>query len=106
MPITTPEQKVYKTKKFGGAYIDVVLVGDSFDEALAKAKEFEKEKNAVFVHPFDDERIITGQATVGLELLASFDGNIDFVVCPVGGGGLVSGMITVFDHLSKNTKIL
>jgi len=59
MPITTPEQKVYKTKQFGGKYIKVVLIGDTFDEALRSAQEYQKETGATFVHPFDDPRIIT-----------------------------------------------
>ena len=106
MPLTTPEQKVYKTKKFGGEYITVVLQWDTFDEALAWAREFEKMQKATFVHPFDDERIIVWQATVWLEILQNFNWNIDFVICPIGWGGLVSWIISVFENLSKNTKVI
>ncbi|MDD5769797.1 MAG: threonine ammonia-lyase IlvA [Candidatus Gracilibacteria bacterium] len=106
MPLTTPEQKVYKTKKFGGEFVDVVLMGDTFDEALSGARDFEKQYQATFVHPFDDERIITGQATVGLEIIEQFEGkgNIDYIICPIGGGGLISGMISIF--AGTNTKII
>ena len=72
MPVTTPEQKVYKTKQFWWKYIDVVLVWDTFDEAFKASKEFEKENWSTFVHPFDDERIITGQATIWLEIFEEF----------------------------------
>lgn len=58
MPCLTPEQKVYKTKQFGGEYIEVILVGDTFDDAFQKSKKYEASSGAVFVHPFDDDRII------------------------------------------------
>ncbi|MDP2091210.1 MAG: threonine ammonia-lyase IlvA [Candidatus Gracilibacteria bacterium] len=106
MPITTPEQKVYKTKQFGGKYIDVVLVGDTFDEAFKASKNFEKKNGSTFVHPFDDDRIITGQATIGLEIYDEMENNPDFIICPIGGGGVVSGMICVTRDLDKKTKII
>lgn len=106
MPVTTPEQKVYKTKQFGWEYIQVVLVWDSFDEALASAKVFEHEKKAVFVHPFDDERIITGQATIGLEIIEQFDGDIDYVITPIGWGWLIGGLLSVFAGLSTGTRVI
>lgn len=61
MPRLTPEQKVYKTKKFGGEFIEVILVGDTFDDAFREAKKYEESSGAVFIHPFDDDRIIAGQ---------------------------------------------
>ncbi|MDA9129007.1 threonine ammonia-lyase IlvA [Candidatus Gracilibacteria bacterium] len=104
MPVTTPEQKVYKTRQFGGKFVRVVLVGDTFDQALAEAKKFESENGATFVHPFDDLRIITGQATIGLELYEELE-NIDVIVAPIGGGGVISGLISARNTLNKTTKI-
>ena len=104
MPITTPEQKVYKTKKFGWEFVDVVLVWDTFDEALAKAFEFQKNTWATFVHPFDDYKTIEWQATVSLEI---FDKMVpDYIICPIWGGGFISGQILAKKLLSVHTKII
>jgi len=104
MPITTPEQKVYKTKQFGGKYISVQLVWDTFDEAFAASKEFQKTHNATFVHPFDDMKIIEWQATVGLEIYDEI--TPDYIVCPIGGGGIISGIISATEAFEKDTKII
>ena len=107
MPRLTPEQKVYKTRKFGGEYIEVVLTGDTFDDASIEARKYEKESGAVFIHPFDDERIIAGQGTVAKEIYdESGEKKPDIVICPIGGGGLVSGMISVFSVLHPSTRII
>lgn len=106
MPITTPEQKVYKTKKFGWEYVEVVLIWDSFDEALHAAKKFEKEKKASFVHPFDDDRIITWQASIWLEIFDQANEDIDYIICPIWWWWLVSGIINVVNELSPKTKII
>lgn len=112
MPVTTPEQKIYKTKQFGWKYIEVILVWDTFDEALKKAKEFEKKFKAVFIHPFDDERIVIGQATIGLEIYNHFDKDAvlkatpDYIVSPIWWGWVISGIISVTKLLNKKTKII
>lgn len=110
MPVTTPEQKVYKTKKFWWEFVDVVLIWDTFDEALMWAKNFEKENNASFVHPFDDERIITGQATIWLEIYNQIESRkeekIDYIICPIWWWGLVSWIINVKNSLSPNTEVI
>ncbi|MDD2870693.1 MAG: threonine ammonia-lyase IlvA [Candidatus Gracilibacteria bacterium] len=106
MPVTTPEQKVYKTKQFGGKYIEVILIGDTFDEAFKASKEFEEKNNSTFVHPFDDERIITGQATIGLEIYDEMEIDPDYIICPIGGGGVVSGIISITKDLDKKTKVI
>lgn len=105
MPITTPEQKVYKTRQFGGEYVTVKLIGDTFDQALAAARGYENETGATFVHPFDDERIITGQATIGLEIYDELS-DIDMIVAPIWGGGVISGLITARNTLGKTTEII
>ena len=104
MPITTPEQKVYKTKQFWWKYIDVVLYWDTFDEAYNESKKFEKKSKTTFVHPFDDKRIITWQATIWLEIYDSIDP--DFIICPIWGWWLVSGIISITTELGKKTKII
>jgi len=105
MPITTPEQKVYKTRQFGGKYIEVELIWDTFDQALAAARKYEQEHGASFVHPFDDERIITGQATMGLEIYEKL-ADPDMIICPIGWGGVISWIISARNVLGKNTEII
>lgn len=106
MPVTTPKQKIGQVKMFGGEYVEIILTGDTFD-ASSKGAALECEKNnMVFIHPFDDERIIEGQATVGLEILQKTTESIDYVFVPVGGGGLLSGVGSVFKQLSPATKVI
>ena len=105
MPVTTPEQKVYKTHQFWGKYIKIVLIGDTFDEALSAAKQYEQYMWAIFVHPFDDMRIITGQATMWLEIYEKLP-EPDMIICPIGGGWVISGIITARNVLWKTTEII
>ena len=106
MPVPTPNQKIEQVKLFGGDFITVKLIGDTFDDAQKAAKEFEKNNNLTFVHPFDDEKVIEGQGTIGLEIFNQTDKPIDYVFVPVGGGGLASGLSSIFKQLSPNTKII
>ncbi len=106
MPMTTPKQKVEQVEMFGGEWITVILAGDSFDDAFAKASEKCTTQGKTFVHPFDDEKIIEGQATVGLEMLTQSEKPLDYVFVPVGGGGLIAGLSSVFHHLSPKTIII
>jgi threonine dehydratase len=97
MPVTTPAQKIGKTKVFGGAFIEVVLTGDYFDETLAAAQAYARDNDARFLPPFDDADVIEGQASVAVELVAQMDGVPDVIVVPVGGGGLSSALVRFFD---------
>ncbi|WP_437824855.1 threonine ammonia-lyase IlvA [Tenacibaculum mesophilum] len=106
MPAPTPKQKVEQVKMFGGDFVDIQLIGDTFDDAYKAAKLLCDSLQKTFVHPFDDEKIIEGQATVGLEVLEQFEQPIDYVFVPVGGGGLASGLSSVFKLLSPKTKII
>lgn len=106
MPTTTPKQKVEQVRFFGKEYVEVVLAGDSFDDAYYLAKEYSSKENVSFIHPFDDERVIEGQGTVGLEILDSSKSQIDYLFLPVGGGGLSAGVSSVFRLLSPGTKII
>ena len=106
MPSVTPKQKIEQTKMFGGDMVTIVLEGDTFDDASKAALQFCREQGKTFVHPFDDEKVIEGQATIGLEILEQTDIPIDYVFVAIGGGGLASGLCAVFTKLSPNTKII
>jgi threonine dehydratase len=106
MPTTTPNQKVKQVKMFGKDMVEVQLIGDTFDDAYAAATRFCDEQKATFVHPFDDLKVIEGQGTVGLEIFKDADVKIDYLLLAIGGGGLASGVSTVFKQLSPNTKII
>ena len=106
MPNPTPQQKVKQVKMFGKSYIEVVLIGDTFDDAYNEAIKFCEEHNSVFVHPFDDEKVIEGQGTVGVEILEDATAHIDYIFIPVGGGGLSAGVGSYFKQLSPDTKLI
>ncbi|GLK62692.1 threonine ammonia-lyase IlvA [Paracoccus kondratievae] len=104
MPVTTPKQKIDKTRIFGGDAIEIVLAGDYFDQTLAAAQDFARAQRATFLSPFDDADIIEGQATVGLELLDQLGGAPDLIILPVGGGGLAAGVTRLFGELAPRTR--
>lgn len=106
MPVTTPNQKIDQVRMFGGAFVEVKLIGDSFDDSSEAAKIYCDQHNSTFVHPFDDYQVIAGQGTVGLEILNASSNPIDYVFMPVGGGGLASGVSSVFKVLSPKTKLI
>lgn len=106
MPKNTPAQKISKVKKFGENFVDIRLVGQNFDESNDQALKFSNKTNRVFIPPFDDDKIIAGQATVGLEILEQFKEPIDYLIVPIGGGGLIAGLISVFKIKSPETKII
>src|SRR5690554_162473 len=106
MPVTTPPQKTKQVKLFGKDKVNLVLKGDTFDEAYEEANRFCNQVEAVFIHPFDDDKVMAGQGTIGLELLEDKPAPIDYLFVPIGGGGLAAGLSTVFKKLSPNTKII
>jgi threonine dehydratase len=105
MPAITPKQKINQVKMFGGDNIDIVLIGDTFDDCQTHAIEFTHQNNMVFIPPFDHIKIIEGQGTVGKEVLDDLS-NIDFVFVPIGGGGLCAGIGQYFKTYSPQTKIV
>ena len=106
MPAPTPNQKVEQVKMFGKEFVEVVLIGDTFDDSYHKAIEECEQYNKPLVHPFNDTKVIEGQGTVGLEIIKQSDIPIDYIFIPVGGGGLASGLSSVVKALSPETKII
>ena len=106
MPATTPRQKIKQVELFGKDSVEIILIGDTFDDAFKEAKQFSIDNNYEFIHPFDDEKVIAGQGTVGLEILDDIKIQIDYLFVPIGGGGLAAGLCSVFKQLSPNTKII
>tara|TARA_B100000508_G_scaffold11104_1_gene7857 strand:+ start:33407 stop:34657 length:1251 start_codon:yes stop_codon:yes gene_type:complete len=106
MPATTPKQKVKQVQHFGEKFVDLELVGDTFDDCYKEAILFAECNSYHFIPPFDDDQVIEGQGTIGLEILEQFHDSIDYLILPVGGGGLAAGVSAVFHHLSPNTKII
>jgi len=108
MPMTTPQQKIDKTRLFGGEFVEIRLVGDFFDDSYRAAFEFTEEAGAHMVPPFDHKDIIEGQATVGWEIAAQMPGGRtpDLIALPVGGGGLAAGITHCFEALGQETRFL
>lgn len=104
MPVTTPQQKIDKTRAFGGEAVDIVLIGDYFDQTLVAAQEHCKKANAHFLSPFDDSDVIEGQASVAVEIMEQLGKAPDVVVLPVGGGGLASGVTGYLRSIGAETQ--
>lgn len=106
MPATTPQQKISQVRMFGGDFIEIILDGDTYDACQEVALLSAKSSGKPFIHPFDDTEVIEGQATIAIEMLNQFSKEFDYILVPIGGGGLISGIITVFKELSPKTKII
>ncbi len=102
MPTFTPPSKVNATKGYGA---EVVLTGDTFDDAFAASQEYCKEHQGTYIHPFNDEKIIAGQGVVGLEVFRQLP-NVDTIIVPIGGGGLISGIAIAIKEINPNIKII
>ncbi|MEP0917889.1 threonine ammonia-lyase, biosynthetic [Leptolyngbya sp. DQ-M1] len=103
MPVTTPQVKIDAVRSRGG---EVVLHGDTYDDAYAHARQLEAEKGLTFVHPFDDPDVIAGQGTIGMEILRQYQQPIHAVFVAIGGGGLISGVAAYIKRLRPQTKII
>ncbi|MBX2876345.1 MAG: threonine ammonia-lyase [Saprospiraceae bacterium] len=106
MPSATPKQKINKVKLFGKEFVEVILVGDTYDEAYQEALKVAEEEKMTFVHPFNDRKVIEGQGTVGLEIEEDCPMPIDYIFVAIGGGGLISGLGSYFKQISPATKII
>lgn len=105
MPVTTPQQKILKTRMFGGDSVEVQLVGDYFDDTLSAAQAFCAESGGHFLSPFDDEDVIEGQASVAVEIEAQLGRAPDRIILPVGGGGLSAGTRSYFGDRVRYTFV-
>ncbi|EKE15662.1 MAG: hypothetical protein ACD_11C00115G0002 [uncultured bacterium] len=92
MPSNTPNQKIERVRKFGGKWTNIIIAGDTFDETCCEAEKFCKKNKAVFIHPFDDVDVIAGQGTIGIEVFEQLSKSPDYIIAPIGGGGLISGL--------------
>lgn len=102
MPIFAPPTKILATKTYGA---DVILEGETYDDAYESAKKFAKKKDASFVHAFNDPYVIAGQGTIGLEVFNDLH-DIDVILVPIGGGGLISGISIALKHLKPDVQII
>lgn len=102
MPTITPLIKVNRTKAYGA---DVILYGDVYDDACEKARELAAETGCTFIHPFDDEDVITGQGTITMEIIQELP-TVDYILAPVGGGGLISGVASLAKMLNPKIKVI
>ncbi|WP_300530996.1 threonine ammonia-lyase IlvA, partial [uncultured Mameliella sp.] len=105
MPVTTPQQKIQKTRMFGGDAIEIRLIGDYFDDCLKAAQAFCAQEGGHFLSPFDDDDVIEGQASVAVEIEQQLGRAPDHLVIPVGGGGLSSGVLSYFGNSVQYTFV-
>ena len=103
MPESTPLTKVNGVKHYGA---QVILHGTNYDEAYAHAIKYSKEHSLTFIHPFEDEEVIAGQGTIGLEVLEKCKNDLDIVIVPVGGGGLIAGIATAIKSINPKIKVI
>ncbi|GGG23559.1 threonine ammonia-lyase IlvA [Paenibacillus abyssi] len=106
MPSTTPRQKVSQVSFFGGQYVEVILVGDTFDDAYAEAIAASEREDMPFIHPFDDPKIIAGNGTIGLEIMDAMDDAPDYVFVTIGGGGLAAGVGAYLKTVQPSVKLI
>ncbi|WP_369823810.1 threonine ammonia-lyase IlvA [Sporosarcina sp. P34] len=106
MPQTTPKQKINMVKMFGRDRIEIILVGDTFDDCFESAVELMEKEQRIFIHPFNDKDIIAGQGSVAVEIMNDIEEPIDYVFASIGGGGLMSGISTYIKNLSPHTKMI
>ena len=103
MPVTTPSIKVDAVRDLGG---EVLLHGDTYDDAYARARELQEELGLTFVHPFDDPDVIAGQATIGVEIMKQSEGRVDAIFVPIGGGGLIAGVAVYVKSLYPDVRVI
>lgn len=106
MPSTTPNQKIKQVRRFGGEFVEVILKGDTFDDAYDEALQACVDHSMTLIHPFDEPRIIAGNGTIAMEVMESLDKPADFVFVTIGGGGLAAGVATYVKTVSPNTKVV
>lgn len=106
MSVKTPLQKINRVKQFGEKWVEIKLVGNTFDESYQAAQEYSKQTDTVYVSGFDNDLTIAGQGTIGKELYDELGESIDYVICPIGGGGLISGISIYIKEKIKKSKVI
>ncbi|MBM7703202.1 threonine ammonia-lyase IlvA [Metabacillus iocasae] len=106
MPSTTPRQKINQVQFLGKENVQIILIGDTFDDSYEQAIKCSTEEARTFIHPFDDVDVIAGQGTVAVEVFNDCEEEIDYVFASIGGGGLVSGVGTYVKSVSPHTKLI
>ncbi len=106
MPATTPKQKIKQVRMFGRDNVEIILTGDTYDQAYEAAKIDCEANKSVFIHPFDDRLVAAGQGTVGVEIMEQADFPVDYALVPIGGGGLISGLGSWLRVKSPATRII
>lgn len=106
MPSTTPNQKVKQVRRFGGEFVEVILKGDTFDDAYEEALQACIDHGMTLIHPFDEPRIIAGNGTIAMEVMESLDTPADYMFVTIGGGGLAAGVATYVKTVSPSTKVI
>ncbi|MBY8832798.1 threonine ammonia-lyase IlvA [Bacillus licheniformis] len=106
MPSTTPRQKISQVELFGKEYVEIILTGDTFDDAYQSAVACCEEEKRAFIHPFDDPAVMAGQGTVAVEILNDIETEPHYLFASVGGGGLLSGVGTYMKNVSPDTKLI
>lgn len=106
MPSTTPNQKVKQVRRFGGEFVEVILKGDTFDDAYDEALQACIDHGMTLIHPFDEPKIIAGNGTIAMEVMENLDHPADFMFVTIGGGGLAAGIATYVKTVSPSTKLI
>ncbi|WP_405106903.1 threonine ammonia-lyase IlvA [Paenibacillus sp. FSL K6-1217] len=106
MPSTTPNQKIKQVRRFGGEFVEVILKGDTFDDAYDEALQACIDHSMTLIHPFDEPRIIAGNGTIAMEVMENLDKPADFVFVTIGGGGLAAGVATYIKTVSPATQVI
>ncbi|MBS4178856.1 threonine ammonia-lyase IlvA [Lederbergia citrea] len=106
MPQTTPKQKIDQVRMFGRDRVEIILIGDTFDDTSVKASDYCNQEGRIFIHPFDDLDVIAGQGTVAVEIMNDIEEPVDFVFGSIGGGGLMSGLSAYIKNVSPHTRMI
>lgn len=108
MPATTPKIKINAVKHHGGEWLDIELIGTTFDDAMAAGLKFSEENNAVFIHAFDNLNVIEGQGGLAVEILEEWPSqqNLDYIFVTVGGGGLASGIGSYLQQMAPDINLI
>ncbi|WP_223068859.1 threonine ammonia-lyase IlvA [Paenibacillus caui] len=106
MPATTPNQKVRQVKRFGGSHVEVILTGDTYDDAYEESMKACREQGMTFIHPFDNPKIVAGNGTIGMEIMEELQTPADYVFVTIGGGGLVAGVGAYLKMVAPAAKVI